>query len=78
MCLVGFKFNTYQQHLQTQKQMKDYNINPFDLEIEDTIYSEENVQYADMAAHYIFQKVKEVFDPITVRYMEIKIYGNNR
>ena len=74
----AFKFNTYQQHLQNQKQLKDLNINPFDLEIEDIPYSEENVQYADMAAHYIFQKIKEVFDLVTVRNLEIKIYGNDR
>ena len=44
------------------------------MEIPDIEYNEENVQYADMAARYIFNKVKEVFDPITVgiwrlRYM---------
>lgn len=58
--------------------MKDLNIDVFKLEIEDTEYSEDNVQYADMAVHYIFQKVKEVFDAVTVRNLEIKIYGDNR
>lgn len=54
--------------------MIDDNIDPFELDIEDTQYNEDNVQYADMATHYIFVKIKEVFDPITVgiwrlRYM---------
>jgi len=74
----SFRFNLYQQHLQDQKQLKDLNIDPYDLELEDIPYSEDNVQYADMAAHYIFTKIKEVFDPVTVRYLAIKIHGNNR
>lgn len=71
---MAFKFNTYQDHLQNQKKMIDDNIDPFELDIEDTQYNEDNVQYADMATHYILTKIKEVFDPITVgiwrlRYM---------
>lgn len=71
---MAFKFNTYQDHLQNQKKMIDDNIDPFELDIEDTQYNEDNVQYADMATHYIFTKIKEVFDLITVgiwrlRYM---------
>lgn len=71
---MAFKFNTYQDHLQNQKKMIDDNIDPFELDIEDTQYNEDNVQYADMATHYIFTKIKEEFDAVTVgiwrlRYM---------
>lgn len=69
---TSFKFNTYQTHLQESKQLKDYNINPFDLEIEDIPYNEDNVQYADMAAHYIFKKIKEVFDATTVAIWRLR------
>lgn len=70
----GFKFNTYQEHLKRKKQMKDDNIDPFELEIIDTPYDEQSLQYADMAAKYIMTKVRENFEPITasiwrLRYM---------
>ena len=74
MYSVGFKFNTYQEFLQESKKKKDDNIDPFQLEIEDTPYSDEQAQYADMATKFIFNKVKEEFDAVTVgiwrlRYM---------
>lgn len=68
----ALKFNTYQQHLQESKQLKDYNIDPFELDIEDIPYNEDNVQYADMAAHYIFKKIKEVFDATTVAIWRLR------
>ena len=75
----SFKFNTYQHHLQESKKRIDDNINPFDLDIEDVQYSEDNVQFADMAAHYILSKIREHFDNVTssiwrIRYM-VKING---
>ena len=70
----AFRYNLYQEFLQESKKKKDDNIDPFDLEIEDTPYSDEQAQYADMATKYIFNKVKEEFDAVTVgiwrlRYM---------
>lgn len=62
----AFKFNTYQTHLQQQKQLKDDNIDPYDLNIIDEVYSEAPAQYADMASKYILNRIKEEFDPLTV------------
>ena len=70
----AFRYNLYQEFLQDSKKKKDDNIDPFQLEIEDTPYSDEQAQYADMATKFIFNKVKEEFDAVTVgiwrlRYM---------
>ena len=62
----AFKFNTYQTHLQQSKQLKDDNIDPYDLNIIDEVYSEAPAQYADMASRYILNRIKEEFDPLTV------------
>ena len=62
----AFKFNTYQTHLQQSKQLKDDNIDPYDLNIIDEVYSEAPAQYADMASKYILNRIKEEFDPLTV------------
>lgn len=62
----SFKFNTYQQHLQDSKKLKDDNIDPFELNIIDEPYDEAPAQYADMASRYILNKIKEEFDPISV------------
>ena len=62
----AFKFNTYQTHLQQSKQLKDDNINPFELNIIDEEYTEAPAQYADMASKYILNRIKEEFDPLTV------------
>ena len=62
----SFKFNTYQTHLQQSKQLKDDNIDPFELNIIDEPYDEAPAQYADMASKYILDRIKEEFDPISV------------
>lgn len=62
----SFKFNSYQTHQQKSKQLKNDNIDPFDLNIIDEPYDEAPAQYADMASKYILTKIKEEFDPISV------------
>lgn len=71
---MSFKLNTYQTHLQESKRKKDDNVDVFKLDLEDIPYDESQKQYADMAVHYILNKVKEAFDPISagvwrLRYM---------
>lgn len=70
----AFKLNLYQTHLQNSKKLKDDNVDPYDLNIIDTVYDEAPAQYADMATKYILTKVKENFDAVSasiwrLRYM---------
>lgn len=71
---MAFKQNTYQQHLQDQKQMKDENVELKDLNLIDEEYDETHLQYASNAFKQLYEEVKKNFDNISaavwrIRYM---------
>lgn len=62
----AFKLNLYQQHHKKQRELKDDNVDVFDVEIIDEEYNEEPKAFADLAVRYILTEIEKVFDETTV------------
>ena len=62
---LGFRNNTYQEHLQNQKRLIDDNINPYDVDIIDEEYDDSKEQFNDLVRIYLEKIIKENFDLIT-------------
>lgn len=62
---MGFKLNTYQNHLQKTKKRRDDNVDVYRLELEDINYTEEDKLINDLSVRYILNQVKLNFDLIS-------------